>query len=144
MVINPHWPPLADGRTLSRAATIEYLCGFPVAANLPFPMGIKDRATDIWLLRELYERKQTMWKLCRDFLFSIRDIYCSLCGAVYCRGAHAVSEHAVLFTADTERVSLVHLFPRRWRRFKLNVASMWQRVKLKKISLVYYNLGLFS
>lgn len=82
MVINPHWPPLADGTTQRRTATIEYLRGFPAATNLPFPMGIKDGASDIWLLQELYERKQTMWKLCRDFLFSIRDIYCSLCGAV--------------------------------------------------------------
>lgn len=54
-----------------------------------------------------------------------------LCAVLYCRRALVVSEHAVLFKADTERVSLVHLFHRRWRQFKLNVASMWQRVKLK-------------
>lgn len=66
-----------------------------------------------------------------------------LCMVLYCGGAHAVSEHAVLFTADTERVSLVHLFHCRWRQFKLNVASMWQRVKLKGMHLVYYNLGVF-
>lgn len=131
MVINPHWPPLTDGKTLRKAAaTIEYLCSFPADANLPFPMGIKNRATDIWLLWELYERKQTMWKLCRDFLFSVIDIYCSLCVAVL-QEAHEVSAHAVLFTANTVRMSLVHLFQCRWRQFKLNVASMWQHVKLK-------------
>lgn len=64
-----------------------------------------------------------------SFLSETSTVLCVvLCTA---GGAHAVSEHAVLFTADTERVSLVHLFPCRWRRFKLNVASMWQRVKLK-------------
>lgn len=66
-----------------------------------------------------------------------------LCMVLYRGGAHAVSEHAVLFTADTERVSLVHLFHCRWRQFKLNVASMWQRVKLKGMHLVYYNLVFF-
>lgn len=53
---------------LWRQNTIEYLSSFPADANLPFPVGIKDRATDIWLLQELYQRKQTMWKSCRDFL----------------------------------------------------------------------------
>lgn len=47
-----------------------------------------------------------------------------LCVVLYGGGAHAVSEHAVLFTAHTERMSLVHLFPCRWRQFRLNVASV--------------------
>ena len=64
-----------------------------------------------------------------SFLYETSTVlYVVLC----CRGAHAVSEHAVLFSADTERVSPVHLFHRRWRQFKFNVVSVWQRVELKR------------
>lgn len=57
--------------------------------------------------RELYERKQTMWKLCRDFLF-LSETSTVLCVVLFYMGwgggvGGAVLEHAVLFIGDTDQ-----------------------------------------
>lgn len=46
-----------------------------------------------------------MWKLCRDFLFSIRDIYCSLCGAVLQGGPRCIGARCSLHGAHRASVT---------------------------------------